>query len=99
MLDNSAYSIWRQNIELDWADWARWAERWLARPTTWAVLPDAIDAGAEENDRLLEEWKHVTGVIQGSPVWHLDEPLDRLRRLCDEWPRVCFGSSGAYADV
>jgi hypothetical protein len=29
----------------------------------------------------------------------MHESIDRLLRLVDEWPRVCFGSSGAYWQV
>jgi hypothetical protein len=36
------------------------------------------------------------GDTRGAPVWHTDEPIDRLVRLCDEWPRVCIGSSSHH---
>lgn len=98
MLDNGAFSIWTRGAELDWPAWAAWAERWLERPTSWAVLPDAIDSGSEANDRLLREWAWYFG-SQGVPVWHLDEPISRLVTLCDAYERVCFGSAGDYADV
>jgi hypothetical protein len=68
-------------------------ERWLNRPTNWAIIPDVIDAGSQEQDALIREWPFGQ---RGSPVWHMDEPLDRLLRLCDEWPRVCIGSTGEY---
>lgn len=100
MLDNGAFSAWTKNVPMDWEGWARWAEEWLAYPTTWAVLPDVVDGGVDANDRLLQTYMSVglqTG--QGAPVWHLHEPLDRLRLLCDRWPRVCMGSSGEYRDV
>jgi hypothetical protein len=29
-------------------------------------------------------------------VWHLDESIDRLKRLCHGYERVCFGSSGMF---
>lgn len=104
MLDNGAFSLWRaaqqarRPLEVDWSEWAKWADPWLDRPTTWAVLPDSITGGEEENDRLLDEWGETFGQ-QGVPVWHLHEPLERLSQLIDRFGRVCFGSSGAYAVV
>ena len=32
-------------------------------------------------------------------MWHMHESVGRLTRLCEQWPRVCLGSSGAYATV
>jgi hypothetical protein len=29
----------------------------------------------------------------------MDEPIHRLLKLCDEWPRVCIGSTAEYAVV
>lgn len=54
-----------------------------------------IDGTEEDNDALLDEWpSHIEGV----PVWHLHESLERLDRLC-KWPRLALGSSGDYATV
>jgi hypothetical protein len=96
MLDNGAFTMWRQGKATDWPGYYSWCERWLDAPTTWAVIPDVIDGTGEENDALVREWPHGD---RGAPVWHLHEPIERLLRLCDDWPRVCFGSSGAYAVV
>lgn len=101
MLDNGAFSIWRdpKRPPIDWDAWAAWADEWLASPTTWAVLPDSIDGGELDNDALLWRYADRFRPEQVAPVWHLHEPINRLRRLCRDHPRVCFGSSGAYADV
>jgi hypothetical protein len=96
MLDNGAFSAWRSGRETDWNGYYRWTEKWLAYPTTWAVIPDVINGGEAANDKLLTEWPHGN---RGAPVWHLDEEIDRLKRLADDWPRVCVGSSGEYAQV
>jgi hypothetical protein len=95
MLDNGAFTIWKQGGVPDWGAWADWVMPWLDYPTTWCVLPDVIDGSEEENDRLMRRFWN----IPGAPVWHLHESLDRLKRLCDYTNRVCFGSSGAYATV
>lgn len=99
MLDNGAYSIWRQGITVDWYAWVGWAEQWLDYPTTWAVLPDSIDGDEAENDRLLSEFAWMTAGYATFPVWHLHESFTRLKRLADTYGRVCFGSSGVYSVV
>lgn len=95
MLDNGAYTVWKQGGEVNWRAWREWVEPWLDYRTTWAVLPDSIDGGEDVNEEL-REWEVEGGV----PVWHLDESLLRLAVLADRWNgRVCFGSSGVYATI
>ena len=99
MIDNGAYSAWRKGLTLDgdhWRGFYDFADRWLDRPTTWAVIPDVIDAGTQEQDALIREWPWGQ---RGAPVWHMDEPIDRLIRLLDDWPRVCVGSTAEFAKV
>lgn len=96
MLDNGAFSKWKSKKETNWSAFYGWCEEWLAFPTTWAVIPDEIDAGAQMQDALIREWPFGH---RGAPVWHMDEPVDRLLRLVDEWPRVCVGSTDEYAVV
>lgn len=111
MLDNGAFSAWKANekrqakglepIVFDRAYWAGYHEfcrRWCARPTTWAVIPDVIDAGEQEQDALIREWPAELR-DRAAPVWHMDERIDRLLRLIDEWPRVCIGSTAEYRIV
>jgi len=97
MLDNGAFSVWRRGAVPDWPGYYGWADRWLDCPTTWAVIPDVIDGDDADNDALIAEWPH--GRTRAAPVWHMHEGIGRLLRLIDDWPRVCFGSSGAYAVV
>lgn len=96
MLDNGAYSAWKSGKKTDWPGFYAWADRWLDYPTTWAVIPDVVDAGSQEQDALIREWPHGQ---RGAPVYHLDEPVSRALRLLDEWPRVCFGSTADYAVI
>lgn len=96
MLDNGAFSVWRGNKTVDWRDFYVWCEQWLAYRTSWAVIPDVIMGDAEANDALIEQWPHGQ---RGAPVWHMHEPIDRLKRLCDDWERVCIGSSAEYQVV
>lgn len=96
MLDNGAFSFWRQRTPTDWPGYYRWCARWLDHWTTWAVIPDVIDGTEAENDRLIAEWPFGA---RGAPVWHMHESLDRLRWLVAGWPLVCIGSSGEYATL
>lgn len=96
MLDNGAFSKWKRGKETDWPAYYAWAEPWLSYPTTWAIIPDVIDGGSQLQDALVREWPFGQ---KGAPVWHMDEPIDRLRRLVDEWPRTCIGSTAEFAVV
>lgn len=98
LLDNGAYSFWTKNQPTDWPGFAEWARPWLDYRTTWAVMPDVIAGDEEENDRLMT-WLYVNAKDvweRSAPVWHLHESIDRLKRLCQGYGRVCVGSSGAY---
>jgi len=96
MLDNGAFTIWNKGGTPDWPAFYTWAEKWLDYRTTWAVIPDVIMGDAEANDALIQQWPHGQ---RGAPVWHMHEPIERLMRLCDEWERVCIGSSAQYRVV
>lgn len=111
MLDNGAFSAWKANdkrlkkglepIVFDrdyWNGFHDFCRQWAARPTTWCVIPDVIDAGSQEQDGLIREWPAELR-DRAAPVFHMDEPTDRLLRLVDEWPRVCIGSTAEYATV
>jgi len=96
MLDNGAFSKWKRGAETDWPRYYDWCERWLGFPTTWAVIPDVIDGGSQLQDALVREWPFGH---RGAPVWHMDEPLHRLLQLCQNWPRVCIGSTAEFRVV
>jgi hypothetical protein len=92
-VDSGAFSCWRRGGTVDWPAYYRWIDT-LDGPADFAVIGDVIDGDCEANDALIAEWPHGTF---GAPVWHLHEPLSRLERLVNEWPRVCLGSSGDYS--
>lgn len=100
MLDNGAFSQWKQgfgeiNVEL----FAEFVGRWHRHPGyDWCLIPDVIDGGEDDNDRMIVEWVSF-GIHGGVPVWHMHESIDRLVRLCKLYPRVALGSSGEYASV
>ncbi len=96
MLDNGAFSFWKSGKPTDWRGFYTWCETWLEYRTTWAVIPDVIEGDEQANDSLIAEWPHGA---RGAPVWHVHEPIKRLLRLCETWPRICIGSSGQFATV
>lgn len=97
VLDNGAFSAWRQGKNYDFEGYYEWAGHWLKHPAVeWAVIPDIIDGDEEANEKLVSQWPF--GRYRGCPVWHLHEGLERLRWLCSVWPRVALGSSGEYSD-
>lgn len=95
VLDNGAFTLWKQGGKIDWDKYYAWVEEWYRHPAfDWALIPDVIDGNEEDNDRLVRAWpfqKHL-----GVPVWHLHESLQRLQMLCVSWPRVALGSSGEW---
>lgn len=96
MLDNGAFSKWKSGKETNWSAYYEWTDRWLDYPTTWAIIPDVVEADAEIQDELLKQWPHGQ---KGSPVWHMHEPINRLIRLTNDFEKVCIGSSAQYAVV
>ena len=98
-LDNGAFTAWKSGEPItNWSPYYRMVELCLGHPAfDWAIIPDVIDGDEAANDSLLKEWPH--GNFYGVPVWHMHESIDRLARLCFEWPRVALGSSGEYATV
>lgn len=96
MWDNGRFTAFTQGKEVDDAKLYAWLEARLGHPH-WAVVPDVIDGPVEQQRELVSQWpfpKHL-----GSPVWHMALPIDYLLELVDEWPRICFGSSGLYWQV
>lgn len=95
-LDNGAFSAWKSgNPVTDWSAYYEWVSAVKSSPGfDWAVIPDVIDGNEADNDALCKEWPFPRWV--GVPVWHMHESLDRLEQLVTEWPRVAFGSSGAW---
>ena len=96
LLDNGAYSAWKQGFITDWPGYYEWCDFWLDYPTTWAIIPDVITGKEEEQDQLIAQWPFAQ---RGAPVWHLHESLERLLRLTETWGKVCMGSSGQYNTV
>ena len=98
-VDNGAFSAWRKGTPIaDWSEFYDFAAACKKQPACdFVVIPDVIDGDEAANDALVEQWPLPRWF--GAPVWHLHESFARLQRLCDEWPRVCFGSSSEFAQI
>jgi hypothetical protein len=112
MVDNGAFSAWRQGKVLDWNYWdafMRWGMRILdACPQAVLVIPDVIGGSVEENHQLACNFTSDMAVLYGRNdlvsrcmmVWHMHEPIDHLLGMIEggyQW--VAVGSSGEYAKV
>jgi hypothetical protein len=95
VFDNGAFTAWKRGQPItDWSAYYDFCRTWCRHPAfAWAIIPDVIDGTEADNDALLDEWDDQ---IDGVPVWHLHESMDRLDRLC-QFPRICIGSSGDFA--
>jgi hypothetical protein len=101
-IDNGAFSAWRSGEPVtDWTRYYAWIQELKHYPPfDFAVIPDVIDGDEAANDALLNEWPWRNAAPWvGAPVWHLHESIARLERLALQWPRVCLGSSGEFAQV
>lgn len=97
VLDNGAFTTWKQGRQMDWDGYISWVHEWCRHPgLDWALIPDVIDGDESENDKLLKRWPRK---LPGVPVWHLHEPVARLKWLAREYRTVALGSSGKFASV
>lgn len=98
-IDNGAFSAWKRGLVINWQEFYRWLLPHYHHPkVSFFVIPDVVEGGEADNDALIDSMPRCFR-DKAAPVWHLHESLDRLVELCNEWPRVCFGSSGEYASI
>lgn len=96
MFDNGAFSAFTKGKSLDIPGYHAWIDQRLGHPH-WAVVPDVIDGSVEDQRAMMAGWPFPPTL--SAPVWHLALPIDWLLELADNWPRICFGSSGRYWQV
>jgi hypothetical protein len=94
ILDNGAFTVWKQGGKLDVCGYVKWVESLHRHPTlAWALIPDVIEGSEADNDAMLSDWPaHIPGV----PVYHMHESLSRAEALAETWPTVAIGSSGQW---
>lgn len=97
MWDNGRFTDFTQGRAVDDAKLYAWLESRLGHPH-WAVVPDAIGGGVEDNLALIKQWPFRRELA--AVVWHLDEPISHLIALVEMgFAKICFGSAGAYWQV
>lgn len=96
MFDNGAFRAHTKGWKVDWPGYYHWLEVRLFQPGRWAVIPDVIAEGGQAQDALIALWPFGD---RGAPVWHTGEPIGRLLRLIDTWPRVCIGSTDEHWQI
>ncbi len=95
-VDNGAYTVWKNGGKLDVEGYFDFVEKVRLAPNfDFAVIPDEVEGPPAANEALIARWPFPRH--QGAPVWHLHEPIDRLRSLAAAFPRVCLGSSGEWS--
>lgn len=98
--DNGAFSAWKSEKPVkDWTPFYQWLMRHYHNENLeFFIIPDVIDGGEDDNDKLIRELPSMFR-DKAVPTWHLHESIDRLIELCQQWPKICFGSSGQYAVI
>jgi hypothetical protein len=101
ILDNGAYTTWKQGKEFDIDGYADWVSDWYRHPgCDFYFIPDSIEGGEQENRVMRAAWQQVCpdgAWSMGVPVWHLHESLEDLQYLCAAYNRIALGSSGQYS--
>ncbi|WP_425262959.1 hypothetical protein [Vibrio owensii] len=92
VLDNGAFTFYQRGVVADddhWAGFYALVLAWYSR-IDWFIIPDVIGGSEEDNDALLSQ---VPAQFRDKavPVWHSNESLDRLSRLCEQFERVAIG--------
>lgn len=96
MWDNGAFSAYTKGKGFDEVGFKSWIEPKIFHPH-WAIIPDRIDGTVQEQKEMLSRWTLPKQL--SAPVWHIHLPTDWLIELCDNYERVCFGSSGEFWNI
>ena len=74
-----------------------WANEILDRcPGAVAVIPDVIGGTLQQNAELVEEYCCIVDPDRAMPIWHTNEPISYLLRLCEDFNYVGIGSAPAF---
>lgn len=94
ILDNGAFSIWRKGGTMDYSGYVEFVMTWHRHPGfDWALIPDVIEGTEQQNDDYLEMWPKE---LKGVPVYHINESIERLQRLANNYETVAIGSCGEW---
>ena len=103
ILDNGAFTAWRQGLTLDAAHWNgfyAWANEAMARcPQAVAVIPDVIEGSEQDNLQMIAQAlrdDRLEFPERSMAIWHMNESIDQLERLFRIFNFVGFGSCRQY---
>lgn len=97
VLDNGAFTAWKQGRKVDIHAYISWVSSVWAHPAfDWCLIPDIIDGSEAQNQDLVMQWVRAGLKAKGVPVWHFHESLDWLAYLVDSFEWVALGSSGQW---
>ena len=103
ILDNGAFSTWKKKKDntFDWSE--HWTEYYsfvneYYHRIEGFIIPDVIEGTEKENDLLLSKCPRFF-IEKAIPVWHSDESIDRLIRLCREFKTVAVGCCGEHRSI
>jgi hypothetical protein len=98
VLDNGAFTTWRQGRKFDYDAYAAWIDELSHHPAIdWWLMPDIIDGEEEANKSLAKGWMSHKFSDFGVPVYHMHESFRYLSWLASNFPVVALGSSGEWA--
>lgn len=93
MIDSGAFSVLDSGMRVE--SWDEYIEEYAAFLNRYKIekfieLDIESVVGMKEMERLRHKLETLTG-RQSIPVWHKWRGLDYFKRMCDEYPYVCFG--------
>lgn len=98
VLDNGAFTTWKQGKRFDFDAYGVWIESLVYHPSVdWCLIPDIIDGDERNNRSLAEEWGKAPVRDFSVPVYHMHESFDYLSWLMSNFSTVALGSSGQWA--
>lgn len=93
MWDNGAFSAYTRGAAFNKEKYIRWLDERLYG-ANWAVIPDVIGGNVDDQRAYMQGWPYPGHL--SCAVWHMSLPIDWLKELVHTYPRIAFGSSGAY---
>jgi len=103
ILDNGAFTAWKQGITLDddwWDGFYSWANAAMDRcGNAVCVIPDVIGGTEEENLGLIAKTIHggkLKYPERAMAIWHMNESFEQLKVLYRIFNFVGFGSCAEY---